>query len=218
MTRLKVSAAAALLLFLASTADGSVVYTFPDPVPHATSGTGSVELEISSVVITVGSGNLGFTVNFATPIAAPSSFAADSVIGDINIDTTLNATTADLLATPAFGGTLDPTKVQYFVDLQSEAGDSGFVNLVTTASSQTTATLPITYTSDSFSVSVPLSDLGNSNGQVEFGVNVGTFSELTDQLAGSTATNVIPEPSGLVIWGLILATGVIMGMRRRGGR
>ncbi len=217
MMRFQVSAAAVLLLFLASTAEGSVVYTFPDPVPHATLGTGPVQLEISSVVVTVGSGNLGFLVNFATPIAAPSSFAADSVIGDINIDTTLNATVAELLAAPAFGGTLDPIKVQYFVDLQSEAGDPGFVALVNSSSLQTVATLPITYAADSFSLSVPLSDLGRSNGQVGFGVNVGTFSELTDQLAGSTATGSIPEPSSLVIWGLILAAGAILGMRHRRG-
>ncbi len=70
MTRLRISAAAVLLLFLASAAEGSVVFTFPDPVPHATKGTGAVQLEISSVVVTVGSGNLGFTVNFANPIAA----------------------------------------------------------------------------------------------------------------------------------------------------
>ncbi len=78
---------------------------------------------------------------------------------------------------PAFGGTLDPTKVQYFVDLQSEAGDAGFVDLVSASNpAQTAATLPITYGANSFSVSVPLGDLGNSNGLVEFGVNVGTIS------------------------------------------
>ncbi len=218
MTRLRISAAAVLLLFLASAAEGSVVFTFPDPVPHATKGTGAVQLEISSVVVTVGSGNLGFTVNFANPIAAPSSFASDSVIGDININTTLNASLAQLLAAPAFGGTLDPTKVQYFVDLQSEAGDAGFVDLVSASNSQTAATLPITYGANSFSVSVPLGDLGNSNGLVEFGVNVGTISELTDQLAGSTATGSIPEPSSLLIWGLISAAGAILAMRRQPAR
>ncbi len=212
MTRLETLAGAVLLLLLVSTAEGSVVFTFTNPTGD-TSGTGPT---ISSVVATVDSTDLAFIVNFVNAIAPPSQFDADnSVIGYINIDTTLTATAPELLASP-FGGTLDPTKVQYFVDLQSEAFNPGFVNLVDTATDETADTLPISYTTKSFSVAVPLSDLGNSNGQVNFGISVGNVSEMTSQLVGSTAkTGVIPEPSSLVVWSLMLAGCTVLAVRRR---
>ncbi len=216
MTRLGVSAASVLLLLLVSTTQGAAIYTFSDP-PHATLGKGPVQLEISSVIVSVGPSNLGFTLNYYGAIAPLSQFAPDSVTGNINIDTKLKASAADLLVATDFGGTLDPTKVGYFLDLQSEGTHPGFVDLIDTSTLMSTATLPISFAADSFSVAVPLSDLGNSNGNVNFGVNVGTVSELTDQLAGSTANSgaVVPEPSALAIWGLMLAACAILAVRCR---
>jgi hypothetical protein len=207
MTRHGISAGL-LLLLLVPTVEADQVFTFTQ-LSGTTSGTGPV---LSSVVVDASASNLGFTLNFAGPIVPYPQSPTDSVTGFLNLDTTLTASVAELLTLPSN----NPANIGYYVDLEpvtnSNLGPGYFVDLVQTSSDDTTAELPITFASNSFSFSLPLSDLGNSNGQVNFGVIVGAASLPPNELVGSTA--VVPEPGSVVaLSSLMLAACAILMVR-----
>ena len=90
-----------------------------------------------------------------------------------------------------------PANIDYYVDLTSQLRNgNGTVNLVQTSSDEPTAQLPISFAADSLSFSVPLADLGDSNGQVDFGVIVGgPPPDYTNELVGSRWAK--PEPASV---------------------
>jgi hypothetical protein len=178
-------------------------------------------------------GNTTFTVNFAptvgfvNAIAPPSDFAGNSVIGfiDIDIDGTNAAVVTGTWGLPLMGGnnwinffippnpgtpsipapnnTLIALGDEFFVDLFSEAFNPSMVDVIDSNTNAVAFTVPITFNSTGFSVTVPL--VGTTgNGALNFGLLMGTLVEPTDRApnGASPATGVVPEPSSLLLFGV----------------
>jgi hypothetical protein len=156
--------------------------------------------------------DLVVTLNFSTTISPPASGAANSVFGDVLLDTD-QSTATGLPVT--VGGSLDSSfglglasipsaqipnglGVDYVVDLDSVGGAKlGDVDVISTTSLNTLISVPITYTSNSLSFSIPISALTDPvavHSYVNFGAIVGNPNGSTDTLLG---INAIPEPSTL---------------------
>lgn len=103
-----------------------------------------------------------------------------------------------------------PLGVDYVVDLDSVGGSvPGDVDVISTISLLTLVSVPITYTSNSLSFSIPIADLTDPvavNSQVNWGAIVGNPIGPTDTLEGFVSTS-IPEPSSLTLAGLALVGG-----------
>ena len=140
------------------------------------------QLDIESVSAALRGETLSLTMNFFTPIAAPSENLPESVVGFWDLDLDQDAATG-VPANQTFFAPPDqqggPLGVEVFVDLFSESFQPGFVDLVDAVNFSYIATVPIAYESDSFEIQVPLSLLGD-DGAVNYGTIAGTLFEPTD--------------------------------------
>ena len=208
-----------ICLFCSTTTIVNADPVFVDPTGD-TFGAGAVQIDITSVNGTVAGSNLTFRVTFASQVAPPSALLPNSVVAFIDIDTDQNPLTGAPSFTSIFGPPPAPLLgIEFFVDVSSEIGQPGFVDIVDAASFTTTATVAISFTSNSFTVVVPLSAIGGDNGIVNYGVIVGTFTEPTDEAPNGTVPPVsgpapIPEPATLMLVGSGLA-GLLFKARRR---
>jgi hypothetical protein len=173
-------------------------------------------------------GHVVFTVNFAGPISPASAFAANSVVGFIDLDTDRNPATGgnapwggnltggnnwiNFFVPPNPGAPAVPLPLiamgdEFFIDLGSEQSHPGLVDVVSTATNTPTGQAPITFGSNSFSIDVLLSLLPGANGPINFDILVGTFNEPTDRAPnGATpASTLVPEPGSVLLMGLALA-------------
>jgi PEP-CTERM motif len=217
---------AVVILLCVSSARGAPLLI--DSPPPDTFGVGPVFLDITSygAVTDLVLGNTTFTVNFASAISPPHDFAGNSVVGFIDIDTdkTNAAVVTGTWGLPLVGGNnwinffIPPnpgslsTPVpgplialgdEFFVDLFSEAFNLSMVDVIDTNTNAVAFTVPITFNSTGFSVTVPL--IGTTgNGSLDFGLLMGTFVEPTDRApnGASPATSVVPEPSSLLLFGI----------------
>jgi hypothetical protein len=175
-----------------------------------------------------------FEVNFSGAISPPSAFAANSVVGFLDLDTDKNAATGGdapwggpvpgghswinfFVAAGSVPGPPINLGDEYFVDLGSEAFNAGFVDVISTTTGFPVISVPITYTATGFSLAIPLSALGNpSPPNFNFGGVVGTFNESTDRFPnGATPAEVTPEPASIVLFGVAgLAACGVMWRRR----
>jgi hypothetical protein len=210
----------ALLVAAGLPASGAVV----DPTGDVF-GAGAVKLDIISTDATTSGGNVTFTVLFSGPISPASAFAADSVLGVIDIDTDQNAGTG---ATPLinswislFGIPGPPVNMgdEFYIDLSSELGAPGDVSIIEAVTASPIGMVPITYSATSFTIVVPLSLLGNDDGLMNYAVVAGTLSEPTDRapngdtpLTSALVQN--PEP-GTFILGSCGVVLVGLAARRR---
>lgn len=129
--------------------------------------------DVISMSATYDRESLTFTVSFAEKILPASSGEQRGIRGYIDIDTDQNPATG-------LGSTLDyinhqSTKlgVDFEIDLASEYGHPGFVDILTTQPRSSIAgTAPIVFTSTSFSITVPLAMLGPDDGLVNYGVAI----------------------------------------------
>lgn len=169
-----------------------------------TFGAGSVQIDITSVTTNLLPGEIDFHVAFGGPIAPPSAFAPNSVVGYLDLDTDQNPATG----VNAWAG--QPTVipgVEYIVDLFSEATSPGNADVLDTSTGFPTGSAGITFGADYFDLTIPTSLIGNSNGLLNWGLIVGTYREPTDTATGTInppVVGAVPEPASLATWGLLL--------------
>src|SRR6185369_17321228 len=118
---------------------------------------------------TFDSGSLTFTVTFAEKIFPPSSDNNRRLTGLIEIDTDQNPGTGHRSVVNAGMG------VEYRVNLFSELRHPGFVDIDTDLSIDliVMGTVPIVFTDNSFTVTVPLVMIGGDNGLVNYSIAAG---------------------------------------------
>jgi hypothetical protein len=185
-------------------------------------------------------GQTRFQIDFMADISPPSAFASNSLLGFIDIDSDRNPSTggsapwgsplvggnswinyfiAPNPGTPSIPGPTIALGDEDFVDLGSEQGHPGLVDVVDTATDAIVATVPINYGPRSLSLTVPIAGVGG--GPVNYGVLVGNFAGPLDRApAGSQpATSVVapvPEPAAPVLAGLgSLLAGLAGAFSRR---
>ena len=195
-----------------------------DPIGD-TYGPGPVQIDISSYSVTYTASLLNVFVGFAAPIASPSSMQPNSVTGYLDLDTDQNANTGTTPFVQLFGQSPTPSLGdEFLVDFGSEANHPGTIDVIDTSSFTAVGTIPISYRTDNFNFSVPLSLLGNSNGLLNYAILVGTTTDPTDQAPNGTvpetsvpAAPPVPESSTFVSLGggLLLLGGLLLITRRR---
>jgi hypothetical protein len=213
-------ALATSILFLGFGAGTTRAESYLDPTAD-TFGSGT-RLDVTSVVGNATPTGLNLTVNFATPILPPSSSAANSVAGIIDIDLDNNAATG---STPRIntliGSGLVPTPTvtlgsEIYVDLLSEQFSPGFVSIFNAATSAPITTTPITFTSNSFSLFIPGTLVGPT---VAVDLVIGNLGNPTDRVPNSSVPLLftVPEPSSFLMCGLaaVVLGGVAWGRRSR---
>jgi len=191
----------------------------------------SPQLALTDGTVTNDGTNLDVTLNFSTAISPPAAGAANSVFGYVLLDTDQSTTTGlsvsqldgplglGLGGIPA-GQVPSGLGVDYAVSLDSVGGTvPGDVDVISTTSLLTLASVPISYTSNSLSFSIPISDLTDPvavNSLVNFGAIVGNPSGPTDTLLGIASTTV-PEPSSIVmVFTSVILVGGLIRFQQRG--
>jgi hypothetical protein len=210
-----------------------------DPVGD-TFGTGPVQLDISSTSAVLMGSSIEFHVTYTGPIAPPSAFAPNSVVGFIDIDTDQNGATGGTApwggpltggnnwinsfippnpGSPAIPGPLVSLGDEYYIDLGSELSHPGLVDILRTSDNSVVGTKPITYGATFFDVFVDLSLLGNDDGALNYGLLTGTFNESTDRApngaTGLSSTSAVPEPGTLALLAGFGVVGIGLLRRRR---
>ena len=180
--------------------------------------------DITSIDAVFSLTSISFTINLSGAPLAPSSAPLAGLSGFIDIDIDLAPTGAGSNVSaagnqfPGFGSS--GLGIEYYVDLFSEAQHAGFVDVKDPINVLNITTAPITYGPSSVTVIVPLSNLGNDDGLVNYAVLVGDSAAPTDQAVdagiiqagGSPAqSSPVPEPST----GLLLTLGLTWIALRR---
>jgi MYXO-CTERM domain-containing protein len=191
-----------------------------DPVGD-TFGAGPVQIDITSIDAISSSTSLTFLVNFAGTISPASSGLVNSLSGFIDIDADRNAATGGGGSNQGTFGLAPAPSLndEFFIDLSTEAGHPGQVDVVNAITFATLGTAPISFGANLFSTTLPLSLLGSSDGVVNYRVLVGTALEPTDEAVNGSgfATNATaagPEPSSLLLAAAGLALVAVRRYRR----
>ncbi|TMI40321.1 hypothetical protein E6H21_07045 [Candidatus Bathyarchaeota archaeon] len=147
-----------------------------------TFGHGSVQLDISSIDAQFNKTRLDFKTSFYSPILPPHVNAPNSVVGFIDVDSDRNLSTGalsliDIYKPPGYppSGLRD----EYVISIFFEAGSPGNAGVFNAITGSFIGTAPITFTPNSYTISVPLGLIGG-NGLVNYGTVIGTFLEPTD--------------------------------------
>jgi hypothetical protein len=167
--------------------------------------------DITAVSAIVVGPDLVIDVAFNNLIAPPSAFDGDGLLGDsisgfIDLDTDQDSASPSSVDPIARGsvGVLPGLGAEFYLDLLSEQGNPGNVDVVDTDTGMITGAAAITFGAASFSVTVPLALLGNDDGIVNFGASIEDFDGTLSDVAGplTNCTQIIPEPSTLTLCGI----------------
>ncbi len=203
----------ALALALTLGAAASAAVTIFDATSDAF-GLGPIQHDIVSVTSTINPANVVFEVAFAGPIAPASSFAPNSLVGFLDLDVDRNPATG---VTSRFGAPASPTTipgVEFYVDLFSESFSPGMVDVIDASTGLPSGSAAISYSPSLFSLTLPRSLIGSDDGLLDWGLAAGTFTEPTDQAAGSTS-GTVPEPASVLAWLALATTALIWSGRQR---
>ncbi len=176
------------------------VYTDPQ---GDTFGRGPVQLDISSIDAQFNKTYLVFKTTFYTPVSPPHTFASNSVGGYIDVDSDRNPTTGALSFIDRFKPIGYPGSGlgdEYFISIFFEANNPGLAGVYNAATFFLMGAAPITFTSNSYAISVPLSFIGGT-GLINYGTIIGTFSEPTDLAPNSccaTSELMTPPPKTIL--------------------
>lgn len=196
-----------------------------DPTGDAITGTYKT-YDIASIDAQFSASDLVFTILLTSAPVAPSSNQLQGLSGFIDIDVDSNPATGATANIDTIGGSFGSTglQIEYYLDLFTEFSNPGFVSLKDPIN-LTNTQVPITYGASSFTITVPLTALGNDDGLVNYAVVVGDFGFAQDQaldpmvvqMGGLPASSVpapVPEPRT----SLLVAAGLGALARRGAGR
>lgn len=147
-----------------------------------TFGFSGTQLDIEHVKGIVIDDNLVLSIDFFTPIAAPSTFLPEAVFGYIDLDLDQDASTGFVSYQSIFapfgqqGGSLG---AEVTIDLFSQQSNFGTVNLLNSSDFSIIGQASISYGLDSLQILLPLSLIGD-DGALNFSTLVGTAFEPTD--------------------------------------
>lgn len=205
--------------------------------PGGPAGAGSPDIIGYSGDLNGNATTIVFSVTFAGAISPPSAMAANSIFGFIDLDTDKDSTTGGFApwGAPQPGGNswinfavanlfLDNPPIalgdEFFVDLGSEAGNPGLVNIVSAFTNLPVAAVPISFTSTGFSFSVPLATIGSpANPFINYGLYVGNVNDFSGDRApnGAQPAVVTPEPTSVALFALTVVGAAGYCWRRRRG-
>ena len=201
------------------------VYATPVSDLHGDAVSGAFRTyDITSIDAMFTSTHLTFTVTLTNAPFAPSSGPTlaprnDGLYGFIDIDIDQNPTSgaSSTISTLNFPFGSSGLGIEHYIDLFSENANPGFVMVKDPINVANVSSAPITYGTNFFSVSVPLSQLSNDDGFVNYAVVVGDFGNHTDQAVDAlvqgglpassspAASTAVPEPATV----LLLSTGLL---------
>lgn len=214
------------LLFAATASNAAPI--FSDPVGDVFGGT-NPDIVSYSGDLPPGGSTYTFTVNFLNPISPFSAFAANSVFGYLDFDTDRNAATGGnspwganqpggnswinfAVANGFLAGPPIALGDEFFIDLSTESG--GLVGLFRTSDNTQVALVPISFGSNSFTIDIPASALGNP-GQFNYGIYAGGVADFAGDRAPNgaapavttpePASAAVPEPASAAVFGLLCA-------------
>jgi hypothetical protein len=221
---------AALLGLASASSAGPILDPMGDQFPGA--GVGPDIVAYSAELLLGPPRVVAFSVTFKDPISPPSAGQPNSILGFIDLDTDKNGATGGNAAfgyTPPGGaswinfgvdnGFLAGPPIglgaEFFVELGSEAG--GFVSVVNAFTNVTVGAVPIGFSANGFSLTIPLSLLGNpAEPYFNYGLVVGDLNGSADRAPnGSAAAVITPEPASAILFGLVGAATAGVGYRRR---
>lgn len=212
------SSFAALLLATSSVSFAMQVETtnvsasaLPDPQGD-TFGSPLTSHDIAAIEATLVGSTVLFTVELYQPIAPASAFAANSLVGFIDIDLDQNPATGSVAKKTLFSPMGDNALgSEFHIDLFSERFHPGEVEVVASVVSQPVGRAPIVFVDSGFSVAVPL-DLLAGDAAFNWGIIVGDFLDMSDQAPNEGfATLLVPEASGC----MTAVIGCLMTYARR---
>jgi hypothetical protein len=194
-------------------------------------------IDITSIDAVIGAATVMLTVGFAAPIAPPSAFAANSVIGFIDLDTDENASTSGgntpwggpvtggdswinffippNTGTPSIPGPIVALGAEFYIDVGSELFQPGLVNVVDPGGNVVVGTGAASFVGSVMTI-VFASSLIGSPGDFSYAMVLGNFQSQTDRAPNgesplSTSPVVAPEPGVLVL----LSLGSLAAARAR---
>ncbi len=148
-----------------------------------TFGSGATQIDINGFSADFDDTELMIALTFAGAISAPDSGQANAVVGYVDIDADQNGLTGNGPWTDFLTGS-NATGLgnEYYVDLFSYAAADGAVDVYDDNTGVMTGRAPVSFTSNSLSVQIPLSLLGGDDGAVNTAAVVGTVTEVTDKV------------------------------------
>lgn len=187
-----------------------------------TFGTSTPVHDILSVSAETVGTDIIFSATFNESISAPSAGLLDAIEGYIDIDADGNPATGTL--TSGYASHLDqlgqgaPSPglgVEYYLDLGFfELLSNGLVDVILASDNSLIGQAPITFSPNSFEITVPLALLGGDDSKINLGAIFGPFAgSATDQAPNNTT---VPEPSSLLLFSVGMVC--VMGFRRTGNR